>query len=966
MTFLLWIAFAFGNQLPWYYENNVSSVSLSSPEGGVPDGELFPLLETEVGALLTPLLIRSDVITLMQVGAFSSVEVDVKPSVMFPDYVDVVFRIYPAPVLKNLEIDVENRELKQYLLSNSQLQIGQVFMGGTEIERLRSRIERLCSSDGWYYSSVEIESEMDANNLLQLRISILDLKTKSIGNVQTLNVPIRLERQFKWILRRHGIQKNKRLILRQLERGRDELRNLLFSKGYVQARVQFALVEDLKGEYLVSLIVEPGQLIEIQTEGFRISKAKTYSILGIYPGDRVTENDLPKFKEHLLRHMASLGYAEAVVGLEINETDILTHLNINIEPKDRWLVHEVIVGEDTQIEPFAIKRMMAPKQIIFQRRIYDEKTIEEGAKTIEEYYHGLGFIGSEVILLEPKVTKDETLWQSFKEVQLKLEINEVAPVPMTPIEVFGLPEGETEFPSPPDIGYFAPKIISDYESFVHNHLQSEGYWNSSVEREYFTLEDGSYRVVFTLSPGEKTRLRSIIIEGEGRTKQNIIRERVPVNIGEPILPKDISLVREQLYDLDIFQAVQVELVGSQENIKDLKIKVHEKPNWILETGGRVSTDQGVQATLLMGPRNIAGNASRIHFNGQAGYGWEEEGWGLDIDQLVWRTSLRYTAPSLLNVNHDVFSDIILREILQESYYRFRQSGGSVGIESRLNPQTESIFEYRVRYMAVEDIDAGSLVEQDPWISSFQSSNRTIDGYPKRWWSGLQMTLFWDNRGNSLNPTHGQWVRSQVAIGDGLLNELPAVRTVIDANSLWDLNVIRYLFRVYGGVGYSPKSKTLGFDERFSLGGASSLRGFSRNRVGPANQSLRTQIDFPDYIQPSINDIALRKEPTLWVPTGGDYMMMLSQELHFPLERFGYDSSSWIVFMDAGRVSFLSNDIMTDSINLSLDPIIRYSMGTGMRYSTAIGPLAVDIAVNPNPIKLKEERYLYFHGSLGAF
>jgi outer membrane protein assembly factor BamA len=193
-----------------------------------------------------------------------------------------------------------------------------------------------------------------------------------------------------------------------------------------------------------------------------------------------------------------------------------------------------------------------------------------------------------------------------------------------------------------------------------------------------------------------------------------------------------------------------------------------------------------------------------------------------------------------------------------------------------------------------------------------------------------------------------------------------VRTVIDANSLWDLNVIRYLFRVYGGVGYSPKSKTLGFDERFSLGGASSLRGFSRNRVGPANRSLRTQIDFPDYIQPSINDIALRKEPTLWVPTGGDYMIMLSQELHFPLERFGYESSSWIVFMDAGRVSFISNDIVTDSIDLSLDPIIRYSMGTGMRYSTAIGPLAVDIAVNPNPIKRKEERYLYFHGSLGAF
>ena len=96
------------------------------------------------------------------------------------------------------------------------------------------------------------------------------------------------------------------------------------------------------------------------------------------------------------------------------------------------------------------------------------------------------------------------------------------------------------------------------------------------------------------------------------------------------------------------------------------------------------------------------------------------------------------------------------------------------------------------------------------------------------------------------------------------------------------------------------------------------------------------------------------------------MLMTSQEFHFPLTRFGYDSSSWIFFFDAGHVGFLSSEIKADSIEMNADPPFRYSLGTGMRYSTAIGPLAVDLALNPNPIAYRDERYLYVHGSLGSF
>ncbi|MGC6508494.1 MAG: BamA/OMP85 family outer membrane protein [Myxococcota bacterium] len=966
MIWLVFICVALAQQVPWYVGKSVSSVSISTPQGGGPEGDLFPLLEVSDTDPLTPAQLRNDVVTLMQVGLFSTVEVDVRQSPMHPNYVDVVYRIFPAPILSEVNIDVPYRRLKQGLISSLELQVGKVFFSEVEINTLSRDIENYCTQNGWGFSEIDINFELDENSQLSLDIFIKDLFPKTIQKVTFVGMPIGVKREVTRILNHYNISEGNRINAKKLELAREDIRMSLFDNGYVQARARIAVIEIEAGVFAITVIVEPDLKLEVRTDGMRISRKELLSILNIYPGDRVTKNDIPKFTERIKDHLKQLGYPDSKVDINIKQGTIVNLLQITIDKRERWYLNDVKVTENPHVDAVALKRLMGPKRTIFQQHLYDVRAIESSLDELEDYYAGLGYVGTTVVLEKQKINRNSTWSRDRKDIDLFVKIEQAEPKVLKDIQVFGVPESISDFPPLPDSSIYAPTRLQVYENEILDFLQSKGFWHAKVELQTLQNEDQSYSVIYNIESGSESLLRSILIQGQGRTEQSLIRERVPVEIGEPIKPEHISAVRQQLYDLDIFQTVRVDMIGNQDNVKDLRISVEEKPNWLLETGGRVSTDQGIQATVSTGPRNINGKASKLSFIGQAGYGWEEEGWRLDVDQLVWRTSIRYTAPTLLNVNHDVFSDVILREILQESYYRFRQSGISFGVESRLSSKMETVFEYRVRYMAVEDIDPGSLVEGDPWIDSFQSEIRTLDGYPIRWWSGVQMTVFWDNRNNTLNPTEGQWFRSQFALGDGLINESPALRGLADYNTLYDFDVLRLLLRLYGGVGWSPVNDTLGFDERFSLGGANSLRGFERNRVGPVNQSLRSQIDFPNTIEPSVDDLAIRREPTQWVPTGGDFMLMVSQELHFPLSRFGYDSSSWIFFFDAGHVGFLSPNIQADSMAMAFEPPFRYALGTGMRYSTAIGPLAVDLAVNPNPISYRDERYLYLHGSLGSF
>ncbi|HNH50604.1 MAG TPA: BamA/TamA family outer membrane protein, partial [Myxococcota bacterium] len=78
------------------------------------------------------------------------------------------------------------------------------------------------------------------------------------------------------------------------------------------------------------------------------------------------------------------------------------------------------------------------------------------------------------------------------------------------------------------------------------------------------------------------------------------------------------------------------------------------------------------------------------------------------------------------------------------------------------------------------------------------------------------------------------------------------------------------------------------------------------------------------------------------------------------------------FSDVGNTWFLKKSIVTDSARAGLEPLLRYSVGVGVRRATVVGPIQLDLGFNPSPVEAFGESGLLpllppmrLHLSLGA-
>jgi outer membrane protein insertion porin family len=168
--------------------------------------------------------------------------------------------------------------------------------------------------------------------------------------------------------------------------------------------------------------------------------------------------------------------------------------------------------------------------------------------------------------------------------------------------------------------------------------------------------------------------------------------------------------------------------------------------------------------------------------------------------------------------------------------------------------------------------------------------------------------------NALNPRHGYQIAlhsekagqvlpstfNYFALSSDARNFLPIGKNLVIANRLL-LGNIRPAGYVQAEVPFSKK---------FFLGGAQSLRGWGRFEVSPLADGF---------------------------PVGGDTMFSFSSEARAALK----GKLGGVLFLDAGNVW---TDLRTVDFNQ-----IRYAVGTGLRYSTPVGPIRLDWGYQLNPI-----------------
>jgi outer membrane protein insertion porin family len=465
----------------------------------------------------------------------------------------------------------------------------------------------------------------------------------------------------------------------------------------------------------------------------------------------------------------------------------------------------------------------------------------------------------------------------------------------------------------------------------------------------------------------------VIIRGNTRTRRHIIARELAMEVGGLITPERVDRTRAALYDLELFRYVRPDLVGEDPLSRDLLLQVEEQRNIVLEAGGGVSSDEGLLARGSATHRNIGGRGQRLSVLGQIGYGWIGDEWLLETAVPVWRAATRYELPYVPGRGHRLVLEGLIHESVQEPSWRLSRSGAGASLKMRLTQETELVFDYRLQQRRLEDVDPGALVNGDPWVSELglepDLSGTIVTSSNPLMYSGGSILVYRDTLDDRFAPTRGGTSSTHLELGDGAFSGVASLRASTRVERLIPLGPVVLDWVGAGGLGWAQgRAATLPLEDRFYLGGGSTLRGFALNSVGPANLTSRPEVGFPSQVEPVIDGLSLRDEPAHWVATGGDSFAAMTLELRVPLSVFGLrqlDSTSLTVFSDTGHVGFIDPLIITSSGLLGTAPLLRTSFGAGLRIATPIGPAALEVGINPSPIAERDEAWILPHLSLGV-
>ena len=948
----------------WYVDAPIIAVSIINTDGFIPDGNLQSLLKVQVGENFNVADIRSDLNTLYTLGSFSGVEVDLVNASLDDEAptVQVIYRIKNAPKLNKIHISGISFTQKDRILDELNLSIGQVLYI-QEFPILEQRIVNFLIQEGYQSALVNISHQWTVNDDIILNIHLQTGEKQKLAHVQMVNLPKGMWWKMRLLQSQLNLQKGDTVHLNQLTAAREQFREQLIAEGWLDANVRFVWGQSTKGQTL-SIVFEPGIKVRfecsdsIQTNPLLKSMDDTQEmidILGVTRG-QISEKNLKRYQSDLTKWYQKKGFWEAVATIHSSTQDNIMTIHTSVTAGKQHLIGDIhfegnhIFSNEELITTFMLDRKELNQDVFFRNQMV------AGLEDIRQAYIAKGFLDVKVSHLE-EILLDAP--QSMTH-QIDIQIEEGTQSQIGKIQFEGgIQELNSRFLESFQ-GAYQPNKIQLLKQEILVAYQELGYLYVTIDvKPMINRVQHMVDLRIVIHENEKVILRNLGIRGNHHTNRGLLEEVIPIEVGMPITPSLLEETRQNLYDLNLFDGIQVDLSSDTLDQQDLLIYLDEIPNWSFRTGVILATDVGGLGTMSVQRRNIKGLGHQANLLGQFGYSWSDDVWQFDTAAPVWRLASTYSANRLPFSFTTINADAIFQEIVQQPNYRMIRSGMGAGLTVHPNEVFNMLIEYRIRRMQLADVAPGLLIDGEAW------DNLDLD-QDYRWWSGIQGTMVIDYRNDPFNPTEGWVLSGEGRFGDGLINALPTVRLSGNLTTMSPIGDFRSKLSFSWGIVRTQDDSPPPLEERFFLGGSNTMRGFARNHVGPANQELWSDFNFPSEMENLVDEQWKQYNTTHWVSTGGDSFAMLNFELHYPLHSLGLDSASVIAFTDIGRLQYISQQVITDSILQGTDPLLRYSVGVGFRYATVVGPLALDIGFNPSKLDERGEVWIIPNVSLGSF
>lgn len=474
---------------------------------------------------------------------------------------------------------------------------------------------------------------------------------------------------------------------------------------------------------------------------------------------------------------------------------------------------------------------------------------------------------------------------------------------------------------------------------------------------------------FKLVEGPKITVNSIIIDGNDQTKNSVILRELKFKLGEPLTPSAIETSINNLQRLGLFSKIEIETFekGTSQGPRTVIVRLGEKNPGLFKFGIGITNENNLNARGYIGAsyRNLFGTARSVSLRIEqdkaiaplAGKTLEN-----GADWLNNKITAGYFEPHII-LPFDTVVDGRVNLTRSQLVTAYPDPTKPIA-----NQKTEVQDSNSIDFLLEKNFTPNIKLT---WALFGFSHNSKFYVYepPSSVEDVARMgpSVDFDFRDDVFNPTKGHFIRVNFdysAPWMGSSDTIEFLRTSATVSHYLPIKKTGWVWANSVRGGFIRNLSTfpgsgVPYLQTFALGTRSTIRGFDPSFESiPRVDDIKNNIGIPMSQLYSISDFRLGGESNFY---------LLKSEVRFPI----YGSLGGTVFYDGGAVVIP---------NFRMEDEYRHSAGIGIRFTTPVGPVNLELAykldpilnstINPdnsgaNHVGYHESKY-QFHFSIGSF
>ena len=915
-----------------------------SYESGAGVSEKIPPLALKVGGPFSFSEERQSLRQIYRMGDYSDIRVSVLTA---SEGLEVNFVVKPN--LYNNVIRIEGLRpppTEAVALDSLRLTLGDPFRESALREAIE-RLQRALRDDGLYQARISWSLEPHPETR-QMDVTVL-VSPGLRAHVGEITLENRTPYSDQQLVHRLKISAKTMITTSGLSRSNERLKKFLADQGYlgVGGVISRGTYDPKSNTVPLTIAVTTGPRVRVDIEGARLSKTQQKKLIPIFQEGAVDEDLLQEGQRNIRDYLQSQGYFDADVQVRSQPMNQQGEhvITFDISRGNHYLLAGVAFQGNKYFERALLLRRLRLQPASFASRgRFSQQLLRGDTDSLRALYVANGFRDAQVTSSIDDRYRDKrnNLFVTFQIVEgnqarvadLRIEGNRA-------ISAADLLNVAGSTPGQP----FSESTVESDRNNILALYYNDGYPDASFREEVVPGgAPNTVDLIYHITEGERIAVSKVLLSGYEYTRRGIVARQVSIEPNGPLREGDVAKTQRQLYNLGIFDRVQIapQNPGGTNPDKAVVVAMHEGDRYTLGYGfgfeiqriaGGSSNPSGT--TLSASPRvifeiarnNMFGRAQTLSFRGRA-------------STLEYRFALGYTADDFLaNRNLSLqltgFADKT-QDINTFSSTRFE---GSLQLVQKVSSSSSLL--YRYFYRRVEAFNLANTIspEQLPLLSQ-----PTLV-------SGFGLTYARDRRDNPADAKHGTFNTVDVSDAIQAIGSAAGFFRAFFQNSSFNTfgrdfvfaRSVRFGFElpmgstVEGSSEFDPAQCTtttvppttfpeIPLPERFFAGGGTTLRGFGLNQAGP-------------------------RDPCTGFPIGGLALLIFNQEVRFPMRLpFVGNRLSGALFYDGGNVYTDVNHITLAWKAPSLTELNYFShtVGFGFRYPTPVGPVGIDFGFLLNP------------------